>query len=172
MVVKSDFTKPEEKSAFSRLVTLLRLVEGAWALAVIDNQSERRVSQQLRAALDPLPVIEVSFLDIGPSPLPLLRARNIPEGSAAPVIIFNAVGTAMPDLFWYIDVHREKIAKYRHRLVLLVTERERLLLLEKAPNFCSRLSGVFRFTRRPATPMPIDYRALLATLEPNPEPAL
>lgn len=43
-------------SAFQRLVTLLRLAEGAWALAVFeDGAVQRQVTTELRAALAPLP---------------------------------------------------------------------------------------------------------------------
>ena len=50
-------------SDFRRMVTLLRLAEGAWALAVYEDAAIRRqVTEQLRASLSPLPLIDISLL--------------------------------------------------------------------------------------------------------------
>src|SRR5436309_11027476 len=61
-------------SAFKRLSILLRLAEGAWALAVYEDAAvQRAITVRLRDALAPLPVLEISLLGTTPDPLALLR---------------------------------------------------------------------------------------------------
>jgi tetratricopeptide (TPR) repeat protein len=131
-------------SAFTRLTTLLRLAEGAWALAVYEDAAiQRQVIEQLRLALAPLPVLELSLLSRTPDPLAILHELQAEQ--PAPVVCFTGVGSAFPNLCGYLDLQRESLAQLPHRLVFWVTEYDRHYLAEHAPNFYSRLSGVFRF---------------------------
>ncbi|MBX7233420.1 MAG: hypothetical protein K1X65_03480, partial [Caldilineales bacterium] len=136
-------------STFQRLTTLLRLAEGAWALAVFeDGAVQRRITAELRTTLSPLPVLERSLVDRGPDPLSILNEITGTDIEAAPVVVFTGVGSALPDLSGYLDTQREALARLPHRLLFWVSDYEKGRLAEESPNFYSRLSGVFRFPGR------------------------
>ncbi len=131
-------------SSLQRLATLLRLARGAWALAVYESGDVQRLMvEELRAAVAPIPVIEISLVRETPDPLRIVR-RIDPNGDA-PVVSFDAVGYQLDDLAGFLDLQRDLLATYPHRLVFWVTERDHRQLAQKAPNFYSRLSGVFYF---------------------------
>ena len=125
-----------------RLARLLRTAEGAWALAVVsDAQERRRALRWLRAELAPLDVVELRLSRGAADPLALLRA--LPARQPAPVVSFTGVTAAGPALFGYLDLQREPLARLPYRLLFWVSEREHHALAVHAPNFVSRLSGVF-----------------------------
>lgn len=136
----------ETASASKRLTIVLRTVEGAWTYAVFEDARLRdRWIRVLREALAPLEVIVLSFLDYDDvDPLPILRGIAA-DADAPPVVMFTAVGRALPDLCTYLDLQRDTLARLPHRLVFWMTETERQTFVGKALNFTSRLNGVFRF---------------------------
>ncbi len=131
-------------SSLRRLSTLLRLARGAWALAVYESSEVQRLAlEELRQAVAPLSIVEVSLVKETPDPLRIVR-RIDPDGDA-PVVSFDAVGHQLGDLAGFLDIQRDLLATYPHRLVFWVSERDRQQLARRAPNFYSRLSGVFYF---------------------------
>ena len=144
--VGSPSALERDESALTRLTTLTQLVEGAWALAVSEDAYRReQVTDQLQASLGELPVRTVS---LAATPTDLLRTLDdISEATdhPAPVVVFNDVGRADTDIFDYLDLQRDKLARLPHRLLFWVTEADAREFVQHAPNFASRLSGVFRF---------------------------
>ncbi len=140
-------------SSLRRLATLLRLARGAWALAVYESgEVQRLMVAELRRAVAPLSVVEVSLARETPDPLRIVR-RIDPDGDA-PIVSFHAIGQQMADLAGFLDIQRDVLAGYPHRLVFWASERDRRLLAQAAPNFYSRLSGVFYFPG--AARLPVD----------------
>jgi tetratricopeptide (TPR) repeat protein len=141
-------------STFNRLATLLSLAEGAWALAVYEDATVRqRIIEGLRSTSAPLPFVEISLLDRPPDPLAIISDLGSSLEHAAPVLCFTNVNNALRELCGYLDLQREALARLPHRLLFWVTEHDYYYLAGHAPNFYSRLSGVFRFpgtTRSPA----------------------
>lgn len=137
-------------SSLRRLATLLRLAAGAWALAVYESGDvQRQMVDELRQAIAPLPLVEVSLLKETPDPLRIVRGIE-PDGEA-PVVSFHSVGRQVADLAGYLDLQRDVLAGFPHRLLFWVNPRDRAELARRAPNFFSRLSGVFYFPGAPAT---------------------
>lgn len=129
-----------------RLSTLMRMAEGAWALAVADDPAtQRRAMRRLEAEVAPLPVLERSLDTPTPDPLPMLRA--VDQESA--LVSFTDVDRALPDLYGYLDLQRDTLAKQPHRLLVWATPATARRLARHAPNFMSRLSGIFDFSRTP-----------------------
>ncbi len=140
-----------DPTALSRLATLLRLAEGAWAFAVFESDEVREgVMERLRRELAELPMVEISLLEKRPDPVAFLERYAVAEEGAAPVIFFTALSGVLSKLAVQLDLQREQLARLPHRLVFWVTETDRRRLAEEAPNFCSRMSGVFRFPGRVA----------------------
>ncbi len=138
----------------SRLVTLLRVAEGAWCVAVYKDERRRQaLSRQLRAALIPLPLIELSLKSTSPDPLALLQSLPV-AGSQAPVVSFTHVGGALPALYGYLDLEREALARLPHRLLFWVKEWELHDLARHAPNFYSRLSSICYLDQAAVVPLP------------------
>ncbi len=136
-------------SSLRRLATLLRLARGAWALAVYESGDVRRqMVDELRQAVAPLELVEVSLLKGAPDPLRIVR--GIDHDGEAPVVSFHAVGRQVADLAGYLDLQRDVLAGFPHRLVFWVDQHDRSQLARRAPNFYSRLSGVFYFPGAPA----------------------
>jgi hypothetical protein len=137
-----------------RLTTLLRLVPGAWALALYEDAAiQRRIIAQVRAAIAPLPLIEISLVEREPDPLALVRCLELPADQDAPVVCFTGVGSALDrGLYSYLDLQRETLAQLPHRLLFWVTPYELQALSQHAPNFYSRINGIFRFPGRSAAP--------------------
>ncbi len=131
-------------SNLRRLATLLRLARGAWTLAVYESGDvQQAMVEELRQAVAPLPVIGISLVQETPDPLRIVR-RIDPDGDA-PIVSFDAAGYQLDDLAGFLDLQRDLLATYPHRLVFWVSERDRQRLAQQAPNFYSRLSGVFYF---------------------------
>lgn len=142
-------SEAERAATLSRLATLLRLVEGTWAFAVYEDGVVRHeVAGQLAERLAPLPVIEISLLGRTPDPLAILNGLDRSE--PPPVVAFTNVGGSLSELAGYLDLQRELLAARRERLLFWVSKWEWQQLAEHAPNFTSRLSGVFPFPGRSA----------------------
>jgi tetratricopeptide (TPR) repeat protein len=135
-----------------RLTTLLRHAEGGtWALAVYESAIIRKqIMGELRATLAPLPVLEERLGSDRADPLAILQALPL-DDHAAPVVSLTGIEESFPSLFGYLDLQRELLAQMPHRLILWVTEYGWRELADHAPNFYSRLSGVFRFPGRVLT---------------------
>lgn len=129
-----------------RLATLLRLAEGAWAVATYDDRvQQRQLSNELRAAVAPVPVIERSLNHATPDPLAILQALAQKIGRTAPLVSFTGIEQVLPDIYGYLDLQRESLAGLPHRLLFWVAPHTLHELAVHAPNFMSRLSGVFNF---------------------------
>ena len=130
-----------------RLKTLFEIAEGAWAFGFFESVAMREVViEQLRAALAPLPVLDLSLLG-SPSSLEL-ELDALPTNHPAPVVVLHPLPQS-EDLRIFgtnLDIRREVLARLPHRLLLCVNEYEWRTLAEHAPNFYSRLSGVFAFS--------------------------
>lgn len=148
--------------ALKRLALLARLTDGAWMLGVVDRSADqRRLVAQVRTAVAPLPVVPVSLDRSVPDPLLIVRGL-MPELSVPNALIsFTDVGRALPDLFGYLDLERDTLARLAHRLLFWVSPEEQRALARHAPNFYSRLSGVFHFERA-AQPVPVPRLATVA----------
>ena len=89
-------------SSLRRLATLLRLARGAWALAVYESgEVQRLMVAELRRAVAPLPVVEVSLARETPDPLRIVR-RVDPDGDA-PIVSFHAIGHELAELAGFLD---------------------------------------------------------------------
>ena len=132
-------------SSLRRLATLLRLAPAAWALAVYESRNVQQwMLEELRQAVAPLPVVEISLVQ-EEVPDPLRIVRRIDAGGDAPVVSFDGLGYRLDELAGFLDIQRDLLATYPHRLVFWASERERRQLAQRAPNFYTRLSGVFYF---------------------------
>ncbi|MGH9818488.1 MAG: hypothetical protein ACRD6I_20695 [Candidatus Acidiferrales bacterium] len=127
-----------------RLRTLLPLAKGAWVLAVYqDGATLRLMLEALRQSLAPLLVREVSLLNCTPDPLAILR--SLPAEESQSVVVFTDIDDALPELCGYLDSQREALARLPQRLLFGVTPDEQHIMAEHAPNFYSRVSGIFPF---------------------------
>jgi hypothetical protein len=124
-------------AALKRMARLLRIAPGAWVVAVAPASARPRLLARLRSALAPLPIHDQPLDPAAPDPLPIARAES------APVLSLSGVGAALPDLGGYLDLQRDTLATLPHRIVLWVTPDELAVLARQAPNFYSRLGGVF-----------------------------
>ncbi|HNU05922.1 MAG TPA: tetratricopeptide repeat protein, partial [Anaerolineae bacterium] len=132
-------------SSLRRMATLLRLARGAWTLAVYESSDVQRLMvEDLRQAVAPLPLIEIA-LDREETPDPLRIVRRIDLNGDAPVLSFHGIGRQLAELAGFLDIQRDALARHPHRLIFWTSERERRQLSEAAPNFYSRLSGVYYF---------------------------
>jgi tetratricopeptide (TPR) repeat protein len=138
-------------SSLTRLAILLNTAEGVWAVCVYNDVKIReRVLKELQDRLTPIPVIEISLLDKdktpnGPDVLAILRALGATPTSAASVISITDLSYDLHSLCKYLELQREALAKFPHSLLLWATEAENKILAEQAPNFYSRLSGIYQF---------------------------
>lgn len=136
-----ELSAPPQAASLRRLARLLRMAEGVWTVALVDEPATQQAAiERLAAAVAPVPLV-VRSLATAHDPLALVR--RLPAGKTAPVVCLTDVGRAFPDLFGYLDLQRDTLARERHRLVLWMTPAECRQLAEHAPNFFSRLSGVF-----------------------------
>ncbi|MFN8494068.1 MAG: tetratricopeptide repeat protein [Caldilineaceae bacterium] len=161
----------ERAASLRRLVTLLRLAEGAWVVAVFDSEPVRKqIMAELARRLQPLPCREISLLGRKPDLLAILQetATGAPDGEQeAPVICLNNVGSAFPQLFSYLDLQRETLAGQPQRLLFWMNEHEQRQLAERAPNFYSRLSNVFFFLSPAPMALPSSPVARGSLLQPT-----
>ncbi len=128
-------------SSLKRLSTLLRLVEGGWALAVYESGSIReQMEEGLGKRIAPLPLRSLSLVGRTPDPLGLIGAE-----SGAPVLSLHSFANRIADFCGFLDVQRESLARHPHRLLIWATPYEQRILAQTAPNFYSRLSGIFHF---------------------------
>jgi tetratricopeptide (TPR) repeat protein len=144
-----------EGTNFKRLVTLLRLVDGAWALALYEDTSiQRQMIEKLRAALAPQSMLTISLAGQTLDLLALVQAQPLQPDIPAPVICFTRLDNPIREktLPGYLDLQRDQLAQLPHRLILWVRESELRALAEHAPNFYSRISGIFRFPGITANP--------------------
>ena len=126
-------------SSLNRLSTLLRLVEGAWAVAVYESGTMRQqMEERLIGKIAPVTLQTVPLTGRTPDPLAVMQ-----DGGDAPVLSLYGFGNRMADFCGYLDVQRESLARHPHRLLLWVSAYEQRILAQNAPNFYSRLSGVF-----------------------------
>jgi tetratricopeptide (TPR) repeat protein len=141
-------------SSMHRLALLFARAEGAWAIGVYGRADlVPEFNDDLRQVIAPIPVYEVSLDAHNPSLLAALR--TLPDPSPAPVVAFTGIGTHISRLSHYLDVQRDALARLPHRLLLWVSDSERKTIMEQAPNFTSRVSGVFYFPVLPsAAPAP------------------
>lgn len=119
------------------MARLLRVAPGAWVLAVAPTSARLRLLARLRSALALLPIHDQP-LD-ATAPVPLRIARSEP----APALSFHGVGGALPELGGYLDLQRDTLATLPRRVVFWVTPEECGAFARHAPNFYSRVSGVF-----------------------------
>ena len=143
---QSPITFEDSPDELARLTTLLGHARGGtWVLAIYESAIiQKQIIAQLRAALSPLPVLEERLGPDRADPLPVLRA--LPSSAqGAQVVCLTGVEEAFPALFGYLDLQRELLALTSYRLILWITEYGWRELAEHAPNFYSRLSGVFHF---------------------------
>ena len=131
-------------ASLNRLSILLRLAEGAWALAVYEDPSIReQIIDALQTAIAPVPVLSVSMHDQVPDLVALLR--QLPKQEPAAAVMVHTIGSQLDEFGRRIDIQRESLARYPQRLVVWVTSYEQHTLVEVSPNFISRLSGVYYF---------------------------
>lgn len=142
----SSQAQADHTAELARLVTLLRHASGGvWALALYDSVAiQAQIVARLRTELAPLPVLEESLGPDRADPLSILQTLPVDEGGA-PVVCFTSVEESFPDLFGYLDLQRETLAQTAFRLVLWVTDYGWRTLAGRAPNFYSRLGGLFDF---------------------------
>ena len=132
------------QSSLNRLATLLRIADGAWAMAVYRSTAIRsQMIDELTARLAPLPVVNLSLVD---RPARLFEyLRDLPPDAPPVALMCYAYGDGLPALLRSLDLQRDALARLPHRLVFWVNSYERSQFLELAPNFASRLSGTFQF---------------------------
>lgn len=132
-----------------RLGILLRLVEGAWAVAVYEDARVRsELIAQLRARLDPIPVLEIPLTGQANDPLEHLRRTPFADDATAPVMCFTSLGTSLEAIGALLDAERESLARYPHRIVVWLSPAELKRFALLAANFFSRISGTFDFPGR------------------------
>ena len=133
-------------ASLRRLQTLFRIAEGAWALALFESVDVRAlVQEELRQALAPLPLCPQPLLGEPRDLLTLLEALETDH--PAPVVAFT-LPKGQDDLLRIcrnLDLQRESLARTPQRLLLWVDDAQWRFVAEHAPNFYSRISGLFRF---------------------------
>lgn len=107
-------------SSLRRLATLLRLARGAWALAVYESGDiQRLMAAELREAVAPLALVEVSLAGEIPDPLAVVRQIETVKTThttesvndyGAPVVSFHAIGRQIVDLAGFLDIQRDTLA--------------------------------------------------------------
>jgi tetratricopeptide (TPR) repeat protein len=129
---------------FQRLTLLLHLAQSVWVLAVYeDGAIQRLVMEDLCKALAPLPIYQESLLGRTPDPLAVLQSLTPTDPPA--LVVFSPLGPQLSELCGYLDIQREALARLPFRLLLWANRYEQRFLADHAPNFYSRLSGVFDF---------------------------
>ena len=132
------------QSSLNRLATLLRIADGAWAMAVYRSPAIRsQMIDELTARLAPLPVVALALVDRPDRLFDYLR--QLPPDAPPMVLFCHSYGDGLPALLRSLDLQRDVLARLPHRLVFWVNQFERSRFLELAPNFASRLSGTFQF---------------------------
>jgi len=143
-------------ASLRRLSTLLGVAEGAWALGLYHSDDVRdQVQTELEQALAPLPVHAVPLVHEERNLLTILHSGS--ANHRAPVKTFYPLPQehALLVLCRHLDLQRESLARQPHRLLFWVNPDERRFLAEHAPNFYSRLSGVFDFPGRAENEVPL-----------------
>lgn len=140
-----------------RLIRLLRQSAGVRAIALYDDTTvQPRLLAQIRAALAPVPVREVSLLD-GPPNLQALLAA-LPPAEASAVVCLTGVGAALErGLAGVLEAQAADLCRLQVRLLFWVTHPELEQLHRQAPTFAAQISAIFSFFRRFAAgelPMP------------------
>jgi hypothetical protein len=90
-------------------------------------------------------VVEVSLIGKRPDPVSIVRQIAAEVQHPAAVVCFTDVSNTLPELCRHLDLEREELARLPHRILLWVTNHDLRYLAQHAPNFYSRISGVFRF---------------------------
>lgn len=132
---------------FCRLCTLFATAEGSWAIGVCDSAHAREmVEHGLHRAMAPLPVHHLSLLD-RPNGLEQ-HLGNFSRELGAPVVLLHPLPVSEElRIFCYnLDIRREALARLSHRLLIWADENEWRFIAEHAPNFYSRISGVYCFS--------------------------
>ena len=71
--------------------------------------------------------------------------RELKHEHPAPVVALFDIGGRLEEFCGFLDIQRDSLARYPHRLLIWVNPHERNVLAAHAPNFVLRLSGVFYF---------------------------
>ncbi len=132
------------QSSLNRLATLLRIADGAWAMAVYRSPAIRsQMIDELTGRLAPLPIAVLALVDRPDRLFDYLR--KLPPDAPPMALLCHSYGDGFPALLRSLDLQRDALARLPHRLVFWVNQFERSRFLELAPNFASRLSGTFHF---------------------------
>ncbi len=141
----------ERLSNLRRLTILLRLADSAWALALYEHGAIRRaVTGELAAALAPIPLIDITIVDTTGSLLDTLDEHTVGSNASPIVFSLHSFGERFAEFCGQFDRLRDLLAQRPERLLIWLSENERRELARLAPNFYSRISGVFRFPGGPA----------------------
>jgi hypothetical protein len=130
-------------ASLERLLLLLQVVDGAWAFAIFEDGAIRRtVIDALRRRLAPQPVVEIVLERAGADLLTLLAAY---DDQPSTVVMLYALPVDLRELSLALEIQRDALARRPQRLLFWLTRTDYHQLLEKAPNFTSRLNAVFHF---------------------------
>ncbi len=140
-----DISIDSAKSAFRRLVMLLKYAGDVWSLAVFDQHTPKDfLAQELNSELSSTDIVEIQINRLNTDPLELIMEKVEFLNEREILVSFSSISKGFPDLFGYLDIQRETLAELPVKILIWATEFDRILLAKYAPNFYSRLSGVFR----------------------------
>ena len=131
----------------AELAVLLRYADqGTWAFAVYNTVAVREeVADTLRTLMSPLPTYDVRLSAQNPDPLAAVR-QAVPGETTGAIVFIHDIGTTDGLAWHYLEMNREALATYSHRLVFWITTQDRRDGILLAPNFWSMRGGVFDFT--------------------------
>ncbi len=147
-----------------QLALLLALAEGAWAVALYEDERIRHMAiEHLAHALDPRSVHSVSL--VGKTPDPLLLLDDVGASEEHPVVLcVYHTGSVLPLLCDYLEMRRDVMAFMPHGFVLWLTDYEYRFIMERAPNFLSRISATLHFPGRVERPADNDGGQVIGAL--------
>ena len=113
--------------------------------------------QRIRAELALRLNLQIVDYPLGPTRRdPLAYLDELPPAAQGQrlIVSFTDLEQALPELFGYLDFQREAYTVHPHGLLFWVTEDLWRQVMQRAPNFYSRHSGIYDFGTATADPAP------------------
>ena len=113
--------------------------------------------QRIRAELVLRLNLQIVDYALGPTRRdPLAYLDELPPAAQGQrlIVSFTGLEQALPELFGYLDFQREAYTVHPHGLLFWVTEDLWRQVMQRAPNFYSRHSGIYDFGTATADPAP------------------
>lgn len=136
----------QREASLERLFLLLQVVGNAWAFAVFEDVAVRdQIIAQVRQGLAQRSVEEVVLRQREPNLLRLIGDLRPAHSLTLLLHSLPARPSDTQELSLTLEIQRDALARHPVQLIFLLTRDEYAALLKSAPNFTSRLNGVFHF---------------------------